>query len=77
VTVRDIRLGRQDGFDRGVFEVGGTGTPGWDARYVEAASSQGSGEAVDVAGAAILQVALTGAGTRTRPEFGSTRRPGR
>jgi hypothetical protein len=62
VTVRDIRLGRQDGFDRVVFEVGGTGTPGWDARYVDAASSQGSGEAVDVAGAAILQLSLTGAG---------------
>ena len=27
VTVSDIRLGRHDGFDRVVFEVGGTGTP--------------------------------------------------
>jgi hypothetical protein len=62
VTVRDIRLGRQDGFDRVVFEVGGKGTPGWDVRYVDAASSQGSGKAIDVAGGAILQVALTGAG---------------
>ena len=62
VTVRDIRLGRQDGFDRVVFEVGGTGAPGWDVRYVDTASSQGSGEAVDVPGHAILQVSLTGAG---------------
>lgn len=62
VTVRDIRLGRQDGFDRVVFEVGGTGTPGWDVRYVDAASSQGSGKPVDVAGDAILQVSLTGVG---------------
>lgn len=62
VTVRDIRLGRQDGFDRVVFEVGGTGTPGWDVRYVDAASSQGSGKPVDVAGADVLQVSLTGAG---------------
>ena len=62
VTVRDIRLGRQDGFDRVVFEVGGTGTPGWDVRYVDHASSQGSGEAIDVAGDAVLQVSLTGAG---------------
>jgi hypothetical protein len=62
VTVRDIRLGRQDGFDRVVFEVGGTGTPGWDVRYVDQASSQGSGEAIDVAGDAVLQVSLTGAG---------------
>ena len=62
VTVRDIRVARQDGFDRVVFEVGGTGTPGWDVRYVDTASSQGSGEEVDVAGDAVLQVSLTGAG---------------
>jgi hypothetical protein len=62
VTVRDIRLGRQDGFDRVVFEVGGTGTPGWDVRYVDVASSQGSGKPIDVAGADVLQVSITGAG---------------
>jgi hypothetical protein len=62
LTVSDIRIGRHDGFDRVVFEVGGEGTPGWDVRYVEAASSQGSGDAVDVAGDAILQVTLTGMG---------------
>ena len=62
VTVSDIRVGRQDGFDRVVFELGGTGTPGWDVRYVDSASSQGSGDAVDVAGDAVLQVTLTGMG---------------
>ncbi len=62
VTVSDIRTGRHDGFDRVVFEVGGTGTPGWDVRYVDAATSQGSGEQVDVAGEAVLQVTITGAG---------------
>jgi hypothetical protein len=62
VTVSAIRIGGHDGFDRVVFEVGGTGTPGWDVRYVEAASSQGSGDPVDVAGDAVLQVTLTGAG---------------
>jgi hypothetical protein len=61
-TVRDIRTGRQDGFDRVVFELGGTGTPGWDVRYVDAPSSQASGAPVDVAGAAALQVAITGVG---------------
>ena len=72
VTVRDIRTGRQDGFDRVVFEVGGTGTPGWDVRYVEQASSQGSGDPVDVAGDAVLQVTITGAqipDTTGVPEF--------
>ena len=62
VTVRDIRLSRQDGFDRVVFDVGGAGTPGWNVRYVDAASSQGSGKAIDVAGSAVLQVSITGAG---------------
>ena len=62
VTVSDIRIGAHDGFDRVVLEVGGTGTPGWDVRYVDAATAQGSGNPVDVAGDAVLQVTLTGAG---------------
>jgi hypothetical protein len=61
VTVTDIRAGRHEGFDRVVFEVGGTGTPGWDVRYVDQASSQGSGDPIEVAGGAILQVTVTGA----------------
>jgi hypothetical protein len=59
-TVTDIRLGRHDGFDRVVFEADGDGSPGWDVRYVDQASSQGSGAPVAVEGAAILQVTLTG-----------------
>jgi hypothetical protein len=62
VTVTDIRVGRHDGFDRVVFEVDGTGTPGWSVQYVDDASSQGSGEPVDVEGDAVLQVVLTGVG---------------
>ncbi|RBY81751.1 hypothetical protein DQ238_07005 [Geodermatophilus sp. TF02-6] len=62
VTVTEIRTGRQDGFDRVVLEVEGVGTPGWDVRYVDRASSQGSGELVEVAGEAVLQVTLTGVG---------------
>jgi hypothetical protein len=62
VTVTDIRVGAHGDFDRVVLEVGGTGTPGWDVRYVDAASSQGSGDPVEVAGDAVLQVTLTGVG---------------
>jgi len=62
VTVSDIRIGAHDGFDRVVLEVGGTGTPGWDVRYVDEASSQGKGEPVPVDGDAVLQVTVTGAG---------------
>jgi hypothetical protein len=62
VTVSDIRIGAHDGFDRVVLEVGGTGTPGWDVRYVDVAAAQGTGDPVDVAGDAVLQISLTGAG---------------
>ena len=62
VTVTDIRIGRHDGFDRVVFEVDGTGSPGWDVRYVDDPASQGSGAPIDVEGSAALQVVLTGIG---------------
>jgi hypothetical protein len=65
VTVTDIRTGHHDGFDRVVFEVDGTGTPGWDVRYVDEAIEQGRGETVPVAGKAILQVTITGVGYPT------------
>jgi hypothetical protein len=61
-TVTEIRIGRHEGFDRVVFELDGTGTPGWDVRYVDAPASQGSGNPVDVEGPAALQVTLTGIG---------------
>jgi hypothetical protein len=60
--VTDVRVGRHDGFDRVVLELDGRGTPGWDVRYVESAVEQGRGQAIEVDGAAILQVTLTGTG---------------
>jgi hypothetical protein len=65
VTVTDVRTGRHDGFDRVVFEVAGTGAPGWDVRYVDEAVEQGRGQRITVAGRAILQVAITGVGYPT------------
>ncbi|MPQ98669.1 hypothetical protein GB931_12205 [Modestobacter sp. I12A-02628] len=62
LTVSDVRVAAQDGFDRVVFEFGGTGEPSWDVRYAEQATSQGSGEVVDVPGAEVLQVTLGGVG---------------
>jgi|tagenome__1003787_1003787.scaffolds.fasta_scaffold20913784_1 hypothetical protein len=62
LTVSDIRTARHDGYDRVVFELGGTGTPGWEVAYVDQPASQGSGDPVDVAGNAVLQVTITGAG---------------
>lgn len=58
-----VRVGRQEGFDRVVVDLTGTGTPGWDARYVEQARADGSGEPVPVQGDSVLQVAVRGLGT--------------
>ncbi|MGW5319053.1 AMIN-like domain-containing (lipo)protein [Nocardia thailandica] len=60
LTVTEIRLGKQPGFDRVVYQFGGTGTPGWDVRYVDQAVRDGSGRTVDVAGS-ILEVRILGA----------------
>ncbi|RBY93318.1 hypothetical protein DQ241_02625 [Blastococcus sp. TF02A-30] len=60
LTVTAIRVGAHDDHDRVVFELGGTGTPGWDVRYVDQAASQGSGDAVEVAGGEVLQVTVSG-----------------
>ncbi|MGH9265729.1 MAG: RICIN domain-containing protein, partial [Acidimicrobiales bacterium] len=59
VVVTDVRLGRHNGFDRIVFDIGGQGQAGWDIRYVDQARSAGSGQPVDVGGDAILQVNLS------------------
>ncbi|MGY1753359.1 AMIN-like domain-containing (lipo)protein [Blastococcus sp. SYSU D01042] len=61
-NVTEIRVGRHEGYDRVVFEFDGAGTPGWDVRYTDQPSRQGSGEVVDLAGDAALQVTITGVG---------------
>ncbi len=60
LTVSDIRIGRQPGFDRVVFALGGTGSPGWQVSYTDSAVQDGSGKTVDVAGQAILEVLILG-----------------
>jgi hypothetical protein len=62
VTVRDVRVGAHDGYDRVVLEVAGAGTPGWDVRYVDQATEPGRGQEIELAGDAVLQVQLSGAG---------------
>ena len=59
VAVTDVRVGIHDGFDRVVFEIEGDGLAGWSVRYVDEATSQGSGEPIEVAGDATLAVALS------------------
>ncbi|MEV0245081.1 hypothetical protein AB0H76_00680 [Nocardia sp. NPDC050712] len=60
VTVTGIRIGRQPGYDRVVYDLGGRGAPGWNVQYADRAVQDGSGRAIPVAGQSILQVQITG-----------------
>ncbi|NLG54813.1 MAG: hypothetical protein GX542_04065 [Rhodococcus sp.] len=62
LSVTDIRVGRHDGFDRVVYELDGTGTPGWSVGYVPSAVQDGSGNPVDVSGEGFLEVRILGVG---------------
>lgn len=60
LTIDDVRLGLQDGYDRVVLDLSGTGEVGWIVRYVEAAAMDGSGFPVDLAGEQVLLVTTQG-----------------
>lgn len=64
LTVTEVRVARQDGFDRVVFELDGEagGAPGWRVEYVDDPRRDGSGEPVDVEGEAVLVVLISGSG---------------
>jgi hypothetical protein len=62
LTVTDVRVGTHDGYDRVVFELAGTGTPGWWVEYVAQAVDDPSDQPVDLQGDAALQVMLLGMG---------------
>ncbi|WP_305094454.1 hypothetical protein [Prescottella sp. R16] len=60
LTITDMRVGHHDGFDRVVYELDGTGTPGWRTEIVGTVTQQGSGNPIAVAGQGILQVLIDG-----------------
>ena len=64
LSVRDVRVGHHDGYDRVVFELAGRepGQAGWRIEYVDEPSQQGSGNPVEVGGAAALSVLVLGTG---------------
>ncbi|MGF1662479.1 MAG: hypothetical protein ACFCVG_08405 [Kineosporiaceae bacterium] len=62
VLFTDFRIGRQDGFDRVVWEFAGTGRPGWTVGYTDSPSRQGSGAPVDLPGEATLEVLISNVG---------------
>jgi hypothetical protein len=58
LTLRAVRLGPQEHFDRAVFEFDADTTPGYRVEYVDHPEHCGSGQPAEVAGKAWLQVHL-------------------
>jgi hypothetical protein len=56
-TLVDVRTGRHEGFDRAVFELTGA-PPYYNVEYIDTPLGCASGEPVEIAGAAFLQVRL-------------------
>lgn len=60
VTLRSVRTGRNDGFDRVVFEFDGPQLPGYHLEYIDSPVIKcGSGDPTEIAGQGWLQVRLT------------------
>ena len=57
-----VRVGRHTGFDRVVWQFPGSGRPTYRVHYVDEPTADGSGDAVDVAGDAYLEVMITTVG---------------
>ena len=60
LVVTGIRTAVHDGFDRVVFDLGGSGTPGWRVTYVDVATDDPADSALDIAGDGTLQVTIVG-----------------
>ncbi|HEU4881423.1 MAG TPA: hypothetical protein VFT45_04230 [Longimicrobium sp.] len=66
VTLRDVRVGVNQGFDRVVLEFLGSSVPGYRVEYVDGHVSHcGSGDPVPVAGEARLVITLRGTQAHT------------
>ncbi|HYQ74783.1 AMIN-like domain-containing (lipo)protein [Cellulomonas sp.] len=62
LTVTGLRLGTHPGYDRVVVDLGGTGTPGWTVQRTPTAVEDPTGDTVDLGGAGVLTLYLTGLG---------------
>lgn len=60
LDVTGVRLAAHDTFDRVVFDLAGTGSPGWVTEYNLAPVEQGSGFPIDYEGGVALDVHLLG-----------------
>lgn len=69
LRIDDVRLGLQDGFDRVVLDLSGTGAAGWFVSYQDDPVLDGIGTPVDLSGEFVLQVIAVG---MAYPEPGDT-----
>lgn len=60
LSVTGIRMAEHATFTRVVFDIGGTGSPGWWVDYTDAPAQQASGLPVEVAGDSYLEINLDG-----------------
>lgn len=60
LLVTEVRTGSHSGFDRVVFEMTGTGEPGWFIDYTDSPSQQGSGRPLPHGGDVALNVNIDG-----------------
>src|SRR3954466_11313982 len=72
--VTNVRVGSHadQRFDRVVFDLSGSGAPGWHVAYTESAVQDGSGATVGVPGEGVLTVVLRGINwtEASLPEYG-------
>lgn len=60
LMVVNARVGSHEGFDRVVFDLAGSGDPGWFVDYTDKPSQQASGNPVKYEGATALNVNIDG-----------------
>ncbi|HZK31640.1 MAG TPA: hypothetical protein VFC72_01855, partial [Corynebacterium sp.] len=60
LMVSNVRVSSQAGFDRVIFDLAGTGDPGWFMDYTENPVQQGSGSPITYGGATALNVNIDG-----------------
>lgn len=60
LMVTGMRVGQHDNFERVVFDLEGTGSPGWFIDYTSKPAQQGSGNPVQVEGSTALNVNIDG-----------------
>lgn len=60
LVVTGVRVGKHDTFDRIVFDLQGTGAPGWFVEYTDNPAQQGSGHSIEYAGDTAINLNIDG-----------------